>query len=206
MVLSCPSQGNSATNLGFDSMAVETPGNVILMNPSVHDTLRVNVSPPNRIKHIYGRYLDIGCLLETQMRERNDRAIFVVNGELCVRERSSPKLFSIEQWTDAFIILRNIYVGAHPEKIHQLLKYLHSIRLEGRKEMFYLMTHSTHLRLYGVRHMVKDHSDSKRGNPLPPHGLLFPISSKGCFICIIPQTGLHIPRPLFTPIVEHWLE
>ena len=45
------------------------------------------------------------------------------------------------------------------------------------------------LRLYGVRHMVKDHSDSKRGNPLLPHGLLFPISSKGSLICTIPQTG-----------------
>ena len=32
--------------------------------------------------------------------------------------------------------------------------------MEGRKEMFYLTTHSTHLRLYGVRHMVKDYSDS----------------------------------------------
>ena len=53
-----------------------------------------------------------------------------------------------------------------------------------------------YLRLYGVRHMVKDHSDSKRGNPLPPHGLLFPIDSKGSFICTIPQTGYHIPRPL----------
>ena len=46
-----------------------------------------------------------------------------------------------------------------------------------------------YLQLYGVRHMVKDHSDSERGNPLPPNGLLFPISSKGSFICIIPQTG-----------------
>ena len=36
-----------------------------------------------------------------------------------------------------------------------------------------------YLRLYGVRHMVKDHSDSERGNPLPPHRLLFPINSKG---------------------------
>ena len=27
-----------------------------------------------------------------------------------------------------------------------------------------------YLRLYGVGHMVKDHSDSERGNPLPPHG------------------------------------
>ena len=46
------------------------------------------------------------------------------------------------------------------------------------------------LRLYGIRHMVKDHSDSDRGNLLVPHGLLFPINSKGSFICIIPQTGL----------------
>ena len=44
------------------------------------------------------------------------------------------------------------------------------------------------LRLYGVGHMVKEHSDSKRGN-LPPHGLLFLISSKGSFICTIQQTG-----------------
>ena len=52
------------------------------------------------------------------------------------------------------------------------------------------------LRLYGVGHMVKDHPDSKRGNLLPSHGLLFPISSKGSFICIIPQTGCHMPQPL----------
>ena len=32
-----------------------------------------------------------------------------------------------------------------------------------------------YLRLYGVKHMVKNHSYRERGNPLPPHGLLFPI-------------------------------
>ena len=62
--------------------------------------------------------------------------------------------------------------------------------MEGRKEMFYLTTDSTHF-IYGymASDMVKDHSDSERGKPLPPHRLLFPISSKGSFICIIPQTG-----------------
>ena len=45
-----------------------------------------------------------------------------------------------------------------------------------------------YLRLYGVRHMVKDHSDSEIGNPLQPHGLLFSINSKGSFICTITQT------------------
>ena len=62
---------------------------------------------------------------------------------------------------------------------------------EREREMFYLTTHSTHfyLRLYGVRHMVKDHSDSEKGNPLPPHRLLLSINSNGSFICNIPQTG-----------------
>ena len=46
-----------------------------------------------------------------------------------------------------------------------------------------------YFRLYGVGHMVKDHSDSERGNPLPPHGLLFPFNNEGFFICTIPQTG-----------------
>ena len=80
--------------------------------------------------------------------------------------------------------------------------------MEGRKEMFYLMRHSTHfiygymasegrkegnvlfndalntfyLRLYGVGYIVKDHSDRERGNPLPPHGPLLPIGT-------IPKTG-----------------
>ena len=57
-----------------------------------------------------------------------------------------------------------------------------------------------YLRLYGVGHMVEDHSDSERWNLLPPHGLLFPINSKSSFICNIPQTAF------VTPVVEHWLE
>ena len=39
--------------------------------------------------------------------------------------------------------------------------------------------------------MVKDHLDSERGNLLLPHGLLFPISSKGSFICTIPHRIAH---------------
>ena len=45
-----------------------------------------------------------------------------------------------------------------------------------------------YLRLNGVGYMIEDQSDNERGNPLPAHRILFPISSKGSFICIIPQT------------------
>ena len=47
--------------------------------------------------------------------------------------------------------------------------------------------------------MVKDHSDSEKGNPLPPHRLLFPINSKGSFISTKATAFV-------TPVVEHWLE
>ena len=70
---------------------------------------------------------------------------------------------------------------------------------EGRKEgrvLFNDAFNTFYLRFYGIGPMVKDHSDSERGNVLLPHGLLFPISSKGGFICIIPPTGYHIPWSL----------
>ena len=62
-----------------------------------------------------------------------------------------------------------------------------------------------YLRLYGIGHMEKEHSDSKRGNLLPPHGLLFPINSKGSFICTIPDRIAHT-MAFVTPVMEHWLE
>ena len=62
------------------------------------------------------------------------------------------------------------------------------LRKEGNV-LFNDALNTFYLRLYGIRHMVKDHSDSERGNPLLPHGLVFLITSKGSFICTIPQTG-----------------
>ena len=67
-------------------------------------------------------------------------------------------------------------------------------QLLGRNEgnvLFNDALNTFYLRLYGIEHMVKDHSDSKRENPLPPHGALFLISSKGSFICTIPDRIAH---------------
>ena len=63
------------------------------------------------------------------------------------------------------------------------------VRERERNVLFNDALNTFYLRLYGVRHMVKDHSDSERGNPLSPHRLLLSINSKGSFICTIPQTG-----------------
>ena len=52
--------------------------------------------------------------------------------------------------------------------------------------------------------MVKDLSDSERGNPLPPHGLLFLSNSKGSLLCTTDRIA-HTTA-FVTPVVEHWLE
>ena len=72
-------------------------------------------------------------------------------------------------------------------KVLRVVVLLFPIRKEGNV-LFNDALNTFDLRLYGVRHMVKDHSDSVKENPLPPHRLLFQINSKGSFICIILQT------------------
>ena len=68
-------------------------------------------------------------------------------------------------------------------------RYIKKTILQERIFLFNDALNTFYLRLYGVRHMVKDHSDSEKGNPLSPHRLLLSINSKGSFICTIPQTG-----------------
>ena len=78
---------------------------------------------------------------------------------------------------------------------------------EGRKGMFYLTTHSTHFIYdYMASDMVKDNSDSESGNPLPPHGLLFPISSKRFFYMHHPTDRITHNMAFVTPVVEQWLD
>ena len=55
--------------------------------------------------------------------------------------------------------------------------------------LFNVVLNTFYLWLYGVGHMAKDYSDSKRRNLILPLHRLLSISSKGSFICTIPQTG-----------------
>ena len=69
--------------------------------------------------------------------------------------------------------------------------------------MFYLTTHSTHFNTvkYGVGHVVKDHSDSKRGNPRPPNH-----QDNGRPNCVYPTDRIAHVAAFDTPVVDHWLE
>ena len=47
-----------------------------------------------------------------------------------------------------------------------------------RNVLFNDALNTLYLLLYGVIHMVKDHSDSEKGNPLPPHRLLYRLTAR----------------------------
>ena len=84
-----------------------------------------------------------------------------------------------------------MYVYTCMQVCMYVFMYVRTYVCEGKKEGHVLFNDAIstfYLRLYGVRHMVEDHSNSERGNLLPPHGLLLLINSKGSFICIILQT------------------
>ena len=77
--------------------------------------------------------------------------------------------------------------------------------MERRKEMFYLMIHSTHftLRLSGIRHMVKDHTVNKNRNLLLPlHGLLFFHQQQGIFNMYNLTVGILHTTAFVIPAVE----
>ena len=54
--------------------------------------------------------------------------------------------------------------------------------------LFHDALNTFHLRLYGVGHMVKDHSDSERGNPM---GYSFRLAAR-----VLLYAPFHIPQPL----------
>ena len=73
------------------------------------------------------------------------------------------------------------HIGQDRSKLQKQMRQ--SLILRKEENVLFNDALSTfYLRLYGVRHMVKDHSDSEKGNSLPPHRLLLSIKSKGSFI------------------------
>ena len=73
--------------------------------------------------------------------------------------------------------------------------------MQGRKELFYLTMNAIYS--YVASDMVKDHSDSKKGNPLPPiHRIYFLI----IFYMHHPTDRIVHIMAFVIPVVEHWLK
>ena len=79
------------------------------------------------------------------------------------------------------------------------------MRERERNVLFNDALNTFYLRLYGVRHMVKDHSDSEKVYPLPPHRLLLSLAAM-VFYIHHPTDRITHTTAFVTPVVENWLE
>ena len=135
----------------------------------------------------------VSLLFQSQMAVLSK---FIQMAQLCADVRNFATCLSVLGGLENLIVRQLPIWKNLPAKCVSTMEQLATLKVcttqTGRKEgnvLFNDALHTFYLRLYGVRHMVKDHSDSERGNLLSPHGLLFPFNSKGSFICIILQTG-----------------
>ena len=150
----------------------------------------------------------IGFVIKSCFYVANNFLLFDLSQYLCSRYHDNQKIggkWNIIQWYTEHIFLKGyisiksqttkrpcdspMTIRQHFSRALTPLAHITSWVERERNVLFNDALNTFYLRLYGVRHMVKDHSDSEKGNPLPPHRLLLSINSKGSFICTIPQTG-----------------
>ena len=119
--------------------------------------------------------------------------LMIHHTELCPVPQGMERLHSTESvpWT-VFLSISTYPTICCVFCIKFVFCYLQLTFCYGRKKgnvLFNNMLNTFYLLLFCITHMVKDHSDCKRGNLLPSlHGLLFLISSKVSFTCTTTQT------------------
>ena len=132
-------------------------------------------------------FLKLSCNVKLGSLPSYDIFLFV-----CCREDKVVTNVRNNQWgTFASTGRHESFELLYPGCVFYSWDYILSVWLREteRNVLFNDALNTFYLQLYVIRHMVKDHSDSEKGNPLPPHRLLLSINSKGSFICTIPQTG-----------------
>ena len=89
---------------------------------SVTDELDLDFSQANREKIIKGEFIDLSVLLQNSQTNKPTQIINFVSGELVLQTKQQSKIYTVEQWTDAFLVYFSIFTLAHPDKTQELLK------------------------------------------------------------------------------------
>ena len=104
--------------------------------------------------------------------------------DLCTTHVATTERGCVRQWPLETDVSSTVYLNTLAIQLCRHRWEIFSPKCERERNVLFIDALNTfYLRLYGVRHMVTDHSDSEQGNPLPPHRLLLSINSKGSFIC-----------------------
>ena len=111
--------------------------------------------------------------LHTGIEERNNKNIIICLAWQSLSHKTGYKQYGKIQTIKINLESQDVRQASTGTSGHG--STTHTGTEQGRKCLFNDALNTFCLRIYGVRHMEKDHSESERGNLLPPHGLLVPI-------------------------------
>ena len=104
---------------------------------SVCDELGSNIPDSVRDKIWAGSYIDLAVLVDPGLKEDAPAQKFtIVDGELVIKPKGSEKkIYTIEIWSDAFLVLISVYIKKHADAMQGLLKYMSIVRLAASRHM-----------------------------------------------------------------------
>lgn len=92
-----------------------------------------------QLKIQQNEYINLAILLKgtaTDLKETPQGALLGVdeNGQIVAKPRTSmEKIYSIDKWTDSFLIFSSVYLQAFPEQAQDLIQYMFVIREAAAK-------------------------------------------------------------------------
>jgi hypothetical protein len=124
-----PNQPNTCEGTSFvclnDSSNLDLVENAIV---SINDELGMHVPLSTRQKIMKGEFIELYSLLDRHQVNEQENKIIFNNGQLSFKPVNQNKIFDILTWLDAFFIYMSIYLVAHPDQAHKMLKYMANVK------------------------------------------------------------------------------
>lgn len=121
--------GSSASQIIHNDNFMSIPN----LPRQTNDGVAIHVPSSLKQRICRGEYVNLALLLKGAVEladYASGSSVFVLNGgTLESRPREcKDEITSVERWSDAFIIFMDIYLSAHPYRMHELLHYFYTIR------------------------------------------------------------------------------
>jgi hypothetical protein len=78
---------------------------------------------------ISGKYIELSNLLPPKVGPKEKNLTMNNMGEIVAKDNFTPKVETIEQWTDLMHTYAMVYLSAHPSKTVEMLKYIQTVRM-----------------------------------------------------------------------------
>lgn len=124
---SVPNLSDSDDVVCFDAISPSCSSQSIT---SIHDDISMHVPQSVKQKIMNGEFIELHTLLNKQNDlEAQENKVLFMNGQFTLKPTNVIKITTIDAWLDAFFIFMSIYLSAHIDETHSLIKYIANVKL-----------------------------------------------------------------------------